>query len=141
MFHECGLDPLQSHRNGLSFFARRRKVRVDPIAHCDVVVLDGHNRFSIIRDFGAQAMEGRVRSLAVLARLPPLLACKAQEDAHAEHPDFERDLEERFPVRDSGLELTDDEIAALTSTDRELWKTGVGWIDARLQRCCLKSRR
>jgi len=41
--------------------------------------------------------------------------------------------------RDAGLELTDCEIEALTNTDQELWKRGADWIDARLQRCCLKA--
>ncbi|HZR25292.1 MAG TPA: Os1348 family NHLP clan protein [Vicinamibacterales bacterium] len=39
--------------------------------------------------------------------------------------------------RESGLELTDAEIDALTSTDRTLWKDGANRIDSRLQRCCL----
>ena len=43
-------------------------------------------------------------------------------------------------LRESGLELTDDEIAALTNTDQRLWTSGADWIDSRLQRCCLKSR-
>ena len=55
-------------------------------------------------------------------------------------------LRERFlaaPVetltsfRDSGLELTDAEMAALTNTDQRLWRAGADWIDAGLQRCCL----
>ena len=40
--------------------------------------------------------------------------------------------------RESGLDLSDAEIDALTNTDRELWKSGADWIDSRLQRCCLK---
>jgi hypothetical protein len=40
--------------------------------------------------------------------------------------------------RDSGLELTNDEIAALTRIDRGWWTDGANRIDARLQRCCLK---
>jgi len=61
----------------------------------------------------------------------------------------DEELREKFLVapvetlsafRESGLELTDAEIEALTHTDRELWRSGAEWIDARLQRCCLKSR-
>jgi len=60
----------------------------------------------------------------------------------------DEELREKFLVapvetlsafRESGLELTDCEIEALTTTDRELWKRGAEWIDARLQRCCLKA--
>jgi hypothetical protein len=60
----------------------------------------------------------------------------------------DEELREKFLVapaatlsafRESGLELTDDEIEALTNTDRRLWKSGADWIDSRLQRCCLKS--
>ena len=58
----------------------------------------------------------------------------------------DEELRERFlaapfetlsSFRESGLELTDAEIAALTSTDQRLWRAGADWIDARLQRCCL----
>jgi hypothetical protein len=42
--------------------------------------------------------------------------------------------------RDSGLDLTDAEIDALAKTNRQLWRSGADWIDARLQRCCLKAR-
>jgi hypothetical protein len=61
----------------------------------------------------------------------------------------DEELREKFLVapvdtlsafRESGLELTDDEIEALANTDRELWRSGAGWIDSRLQRCCLKTR-
>jgi hypothetical protein len=61
----------------------------------------------------------------------------------------DEELREKFLVapvetlsafRESGLELTDAEIDALTNTDRELWRSGAEWIDSRLQRCCLKTR-
>ena len=61
----------------------------------------------------------------------------------------DEELREKFLVapaetlsafRESGLELTDAEIEALTNTDRELWRSGADWIDKRLQRCCLKTR-
>jgi hypothetical protein len=61
----------------------------------------------------------------------------------------DEELREKFLVapvetlsafRESGLELTDAEIEALANTDRELWRSGVDWIDSRLQRCCLKAR-
>lgn len=60
----------------------------------------------------------------------------------------DEELRQRFLVspvetlssfRESGLELTDTEIDALTNTDRTLWKDGATRIDARLQRCCLKT--
>ena len=59
----------------------------------------------------------------------------------------DEELREKFLVapvetlsafRESGLDLTDAEIDALANTDRALWKSGVDWIDSRLQRCCLK---
>jgi len=62
----------------------------------------------------------------------------------------DEELREKFLVapvetlsafRDSGLELSDAEIEALTNTDRKLWTSGPEWIDSRLQRCCLKTRR
>jgi hypothetical protein len=61
----------------------------------------------------------------------------------------DEELREKFLVapaetlsafRESGLDLTDAEIEALTQTDRELWTSGADWIDTRLQRCCLKAR-
>ena len=61
----------------------------------------------------------------------------------------DEELREKFPAapvetlsafRESGLDLTDAEVDALTNTDRELWKSGADWIDKRLQRCCLKTR-
>jgi hypothetical protein len=61
----------------------------------------------------------------------------------------DEELREKFLVapvetlsafRESGLELTGAEIEALAATDRELWRSGVDWIDSRLQRCCLKAR-
>ena len=61
----------------------------------------------------------------------------------------DEELRERFLVapvetllsfRDSGLELTDAEIDALTNTDHKLWTSGADWIDSRLQRCSLNTR-
>jgi hypothetical protein len=49
-------------------------------------------------------------------------------------------VETLLAFRDSGLDLTDAEIDALTNTDPELWRSGASWIDSRLQRCCLKTR-
>ena len=49
-------------------------------------------------------------------------------------------IETLAAIRESGLELTDAEIEALTNTDRQLWRSGAGWIDSRLQRCCLTAR-
>jgi len=60
----------------------------------------------------------------------------------------DEELREKFLVapahtlsafRESGLDLTDAEIEALTQTDRALWRSGADWIDSRLQRCCLKT--
>ena len=61
----------------------------------------------------------------------------------------DEELREKFLVapvetlsafRESGLDLTDTEVDALTNTDRALWRSGAAWIDKRLQRCCLKTR-
>ena len=61
----------------------------------------------------------------------------------------DEELREKFLVapgetlsafRESGLDLTDAEVDALTNTDRALWRSGADWIDKRLQRCCLKTR-
>ena len=41
---------------------------------------------------------------------------------------------------DLGFELTTTEIDAIASTDRQLWKAGPNWLDARLQRCPLTVR-
>ena len=43
-------------------------------------------------------------------------------------------------LRESGLELTEAEIDALTKTDQRLWRAGAAWIDPRLQRCSLNIR-
>ena len=44
-------------------------------------------------------------------------------------------------LREMGFELTNAEIDALAGTDRQLWISGVEWIDSRLQRCRLGSER
>jgi hypothetical protein len=44
-------------------------------------------------------------------------------------------------LREMGFELTNAEIDALADTDRQLWISGVEWIDSRLQRCRLGSER
>jgi hypothetical protein len=44
-------------------------------------------------------------------------------------------------LRDTGFELTDTEIDALSDTDDRLWTSGADAIDSRLQQCCLKRAR
>jgi hypothetical protein len=50
-------------------------------------------------------------------------------------------IETLSSFRESGLELTDTEVDALASIDREFWKSGAESIDPRLQRCGLHTRR
>jgi hypothetical protein len=46
-------------------------------------------------------------------------------------------LETLTALRDSGFELTKNEIDALLVTDPRLWRAGARWLDLRLQRCAL----
>jgi hypothetical protein len=42
-------------------------------------------------------------------------------------------------LRDTGVDLTNNEIDALLLTDPRLWRAGPHWVDSRLQRCQLSS--
>ena len=52
---------------------------------------------------------------------------------------LDRPVQTLSSLRDMGFDLTNAEIDALTQTDRRLWTSGADWIDARLQRCDLRS--
>ncbi len=54
---------------------------------------------------------------------------------------LERPRETLAALRQQGFELTPWEIDALVDTDPELWAAVAPLIDARLQRCSLKSSR
>ena len=94
---------------------------------------------AVARKFFGSSNDRRVRKYQ-----PRVDAINALEPEIVKLTDEE--LRERFlaapfetlsSFRESGLELTDAEMAALTSRDQRLWRAGADWIDARLQRCCL----
>ena len=53
---------------------------------------------------------------------------------------LDRPSETLSSLREMGFDLTNAEMDALAHTDRRLWTSGAEWLDARLQRCDLRSR-